>query len=160
MLYDGYTAGGYYKHYGGGAEYICLVRDPEYSYLEQVSDRSRIYSTEYEHADGLNPDLNNYDAPCAVCYVEMAAKAMIPGKMSCPSSWTLEYNGYLMADRDSNPNSKSYACVDGNAEYIQGSDQNTDGSLLYHVTADCDYSFLPCSPYKHLVPITCAVCTK
>ena len=160
MLYDGYTAGGHYNHNGGGAEYICLVRDPEYSYLEQVSHRSRIYSTEYKQVDGLDSNLHNYDAPCAVCYVEMATKVMIPGKLSCPSSWTLEYNGYLMSSRDSNPNSKSYACVDGNAEYLHGSDQNTNGALLYHVTAECASNFLPCEPYKKFVPITCAVCTK
>ena len=137
------------------------MKNPVYSYSEQVSFRSAIYSTEYENVDGLNSNLHNYDAPCAVCYVETATtKLMIPGQLSCHSSWTLEYSGFLMSNRDTHANSKNYVCVDGNAEYIQGSNENRNGALMYHVTADCGYGFLPCNPYQHMVPITCVVCTK
>ena len=129
--------------------------------MKKVYRHSLLYSTEYDHPNGLNPDLHNYDAPCAVCYVKMAAKVMIPGNTECPNSWTMEYNGYLMSNAvgPAYASSKTYVCVDGNAEYIQGSDKNTDGALFFHAVVDCKYSFLPCEPYKHFVPLTCVVCT-
>ena len=43
----------------------------------------------------INPEFN---APCAMCYAStMVAVTMLPAKTHCPSTWTLEYSGYLMS---------------------------------------------------------------
>ena len=65
------------------------------------SIRSRVYGAEYQTFDSTNPfySLRDHDVPCAVCYTaERGDKIMIPAKITCPPSWTREYNGYLMAE--------------------------------------------------------------
>uniref|UniRef100_A0A1X7UZT3 Uncharacterized protein n=1 Tax=Amphimedon queenslandica TaxID=400682 RepID=A0A1X7UZT3_AMPQE len=46
---------------------------------------------------------------------------MIPGKMYCPSGWSFEYNGYLMAEYLDHARSAQCAYVDGNPESVPGS---------------------------------------
>ena len=105
-----------------------------------------------------DPNLQNYDAPCVVCFVPRPNIRMFPAQISCPSGWTLEYSGYLLSNRADYHNSGG-VCIDTNADYLDGSQADTDGELLLFVTASCGDSFLPCGPYKHGLPITCAVCT-
>ena len=50
-------------------------------------------------------------------------------------------------------------CVDGNAESMLGSHEDDNGAELYFAAADCSSSFIPCGPYKHRIPISCAVCS-
>ncbi len=85
---------------------------------------------------------------------------MIPGRASCPSSLQTEYSGYLMSTRSDFGHATDAICVDENAESILGSHENTEGAMLYFAAADCKFSFIPCAPYKHLVPISCAVCSN
>ncbi len=152
--------GGWFTVSGNGAEYICLAEDPDYIYQSTVSQFSLIYSTEYRTQDKVfdNPT-EEYDAPCAVCLAPRSAKMMIPGKASCPNSWTVEYSGYLMSASHTHGSNKNYVCIDGHAKTILGSQDNTEGALLYFVVANCDRSFLPCLPFIKNVPITCVVCT-
>ena len=58
---------------------------------------------------------------------------MIPAKLSCPSSWTEEYEGYLMAERYNHARNAVYERVDKNAETVPGSSSNINGALFYHV---------------------------
>ena len=83
---------------------------------------------------------------------------MIPAKLSCPFSWTEEYEGYLMAERYNHVRNAVYECVDKNAETVPGSAGNINGALFYHVITTC--SGLPCAPYISYKAITCVVCTK
>ena len=83
---------------------------------------------------------------------------MFPAQTSCPNGWTLEYFGYLMSNDAMNHNSGG-VCIDANASYLDGSQEDKDGEILLFVVAGCGASFLPCGPYKYAVPITCAVCT-
>ena len=82
---------------------------------------------------------------------------MIPARVSCPASWTLEYSGYLMTARYIY-HRRSAACVDKDAEVIPGLDANTNGALFYHTEAVC--VGIACPPYDPEKELTCAVCTK
>ena len=84
---------------------------------------------------------------------------MIPARITCPSSWMEEYEGYLMATNNNHKSNVVYECVDKNAETVPGSYANTDGALFYHVVATCGTG-LPCHPYVTNKVITCVVCTK
>ena len=164
MIYDGITASGYHSHTGGGATFVCLVKEPTYMTTETASPMAWMYSTEYEVTGDVFPGLANSDAPCAVCYAERTANVMIPGQPSCPltGEWTYEYSGYLMSSYSANVVNKEYVCVDQYAEALLGSDENNDGAGFIFAVADCTKSFLPCdgSHYIHQVPIPCVVCTK
>ena len=48
-----------------------------------------------------------------VCYSSQhSSKLMIPGRITCPQSWTEEYEGYLMTTRSSHKHNNVYECVD------------------------------------------------
>ncbi len=162
VVYSGFMGSGWFDSTGNGGEYLCLPEDPDYvdQSIIPYGFQSYIYSTEYRTEDLVfsNPT-QLYDAPCAVCLAPRFTKIMIPAKASCPNSWTMEYTGYLMSSSFDNESSKNYVCVDGYAETLFGSQENTKGALLYFVTTICDTSFLPCLPYIKDVPFTCVVCT-
>ena len=55
--------------------------------------------TEFEVVNGIFPGKQEHNVPCAVCYSSIkTVKLMIPARITCPSSWTREYKGYLMAE--------------------------------------------------------------
>ena len=54
-----------------------------------------------------------------------------------------------------NHNSKTFICVDRDAEAASGGVGNQNGGLLYHVEAQ-----LHCPPYVAEKEVTCVVCTK
>ena len=111
-------AGAAHTH-GGSAEYLCLHKQPQFLSTRSGTQEegSYLYGTEYRTSQGpAFANMANHDAPCAVCYAPTRiAKITIPGRISCPPSWTRKYYGYLMADRY-NPNHKSRVplCVDVN----------------------------------------------
>ena len=81
---------------------------------------------------------------------------MITGKYVCPSGWTTEYYGYLMAEAEGHYRSQ-YTCVDVSLTMVRSSNATATLSF-YPVELNCDA--LPCSPYDATKEITCAVCTK
>ena len=156
LVYSGLTAGKWYSYSGAGANYLCLPEDPQYLDTRSGAQRySTIYGTEYEEPLKGQDDSK---APCAVCSTYRSISVMIPAKHTCPSSWTQENRGYLMAERDSY-SSSMYVCVDEAMEALPGSQANTDGALLYHVEAACGYG-LPCPPYDRTKELACVVCTS
>ena len=117
-----------------------------------------LYGAEYETRDGPLSVFNNQNAPCAVCYVSTRGTVlMIPGKTTCPSSWTQEYNGYLMTERYKNHHSM-FECVDQNPDTVRGGTGSIDGALFYFVEATCHG--IACPPYTAGRKLACAVCTK
>jgi len=160
--YSGFVGGSHYTHTGGGGEYICLPNKPKYDKFKDGNQAgSYIYGTEYE-VDSYSPfknNLHNHDVPCVVCYVKSrATQLVIPARNDCPSGWTEEYHGYLMADHYSHKHSTSFICIDREAEFVHGSHASYNGALLYLVEARC--GSLPCLPYVEGRELTCAVCTK
>ena len=83
---------------------------------------------------------------------------MIPARLTCPSSWTWEYYGYLMANHHSYHRTL-YECVDQSPQSVPGSLSDTNGALFYHTEVRCNHG-VPCPPYNAQKEVTCVVCTK
>ena len=162
LVYNGITAGSLWSHVGGGANYLCMPHNPEYGgYWGGIQHHSSIYWTEYETSTGPTYSVHNHNAPCAVCYVSTReTMLMIPARLHCPSSWTIEYTGYLMSTSHNSPHYRTmYECVDGNPDVIPGSAGDSGlAAVFYHIEAACNS--LPCGPYNAEKELTCVVCTK
>ena len=161
LLYEGIAGGSHFTHSGGGANYLCLPKVPQYlsTAVPPDPDRSYLYGAEYESVNNIYPSKHEHNVPCAVCYISTkSTKLMIPAQTTCPKSWTTEYVGYLMAERYDFKRNAVYECVDSNPESIPGSTSNVNGALFYFVQGTC--TGLPCPPYVNNRVITCVVCTK
>ena len=143
-----------------------LPEQPEYStYTAGVqSGRAYLYGAEYQTGIGgdIGPlrSFHDHNVPCAVCYASTRETVvMIPAQITCPSSWTREYYGYLMAEHHSIHHHRStFECVDQSPQSVPGSHANTNGALFYHVEVKCNG--IPCPPYDAQKEVTCVVCTK
>ena len=80
---------------------------------------------------------------------------MLPAKTSCPTSWTEEYEGYLMSERNSHGHPSSFECVDKGQESIPGSHRNSYAAEFFHMEATCNG--LQCPPYNTQKELTCVV---
>ena len=167
LLYAGRVAGSWYTETGGGANYLCLPEQPENSTYTAGSQggRALLYGAEYEtgltEPDEFGPlsSVNDHNVPCAVCYTSTRETVlMIPARLTCPSSWTREYYGYLMASRN-NWSRTMFECVDISPESVPDSTANTHGTVFYHTEVRCGYG-IPCPPYDAVKEVVCAVCTK
>ena len=164
LVYAGGAAGSHYTHRGGGANYLCLPEQPQYStYTAGVQGgRALLYGAEYQTTGGDNGPLRSFhdhNVPCAVCYNSTRETVlMIPARITCPSSWTREYYGYLMAEYHGFHRS-TFECVDHSPQSIPGSATDTDGALFYHTEVKCNRG-IPCPPYDEQKEVTCVVCTK
>ena len=158
LLYSGRAAGSHYYTKGSGSNHLCLPSNPQY--LNYVSGReewrARIYWVEYEQH--WNPNQVDHDVPCSLCYTSArSAKITIPARYTCPSGWTREYYGYLMADYEGYATT-TYECVDVSAESVPRSSRDDDGGLFYFTEGTC--TSINCPPYVNGRELTCVVCTK
>ena len=162
LVYAGRAGGTWYQHKGGAANYLCMPDDPDYlRYSPGVQGYSYMYGAEYQSHHGPLSAVNDHNVPCAMCYASTReAVMMIPAKTRCPSTWTLEYSGYLMAEASawSDHHRTMHECVDKNPDSIPGSISDINGALFYHVEANC--VGMACPPYNPQKELTCAVCTK
>ncbi|KAJ8038532.1 hypothetical protein HOLleu_15982 [Holothuria leucospilota] len=154
---------------GGGANILCLPPDP--SFVNPVDGvggtRAFLFSIEYQLSDYPAWQQNNFhDVPCAVCKATgRFSHVMIPAKQTCPSSeWTLEYRGYLMAERSLSVHHKSmFVCVDHDPKIVSSSSaaDNQNSGRLALVEGKCSTTGggLPCDTYPDGKEFTCAVCT-
>ena len=168
MFVQGIAAGSLYTHSGGGSNYLCMSKDPEWGPKTTAGFQSggHLYGAEYEiHSNDPFSKVNaqsllDNDVPCAVCLVtSRPTKLMIPAKLTCPDGWTKEYSGYLMAEHYTHKGRTTYVCMDNAPEAILGGGANKDGVLFYVIEATCGGS-LPCPYYVEGWEITCVVCTK
>ena len=83
---------------------------------------------------------------------------MLPAKSECPSSWTREYYGYLVASHWSGNYRVQFECLDKDPESVPGSAANINGASILPFEASC--TGLPCPPYDSQKELNCAVCTK
>ena len=91
LVYEGITGGSLYDHSGGGANYVCLPKVPQYMSMHVPPYYSYMHGTEYKNVNGIFPGKHDHNPPCAVCYLPMkTVKLMIPARITCPSSWTIE----------------------------------------------------------------------
>ena len=153
LVYTGRAGGTHYNEQGGAANYLCLPMDPEYNLTSRADRTSPVWGAEY-HTHGSYDN----DAPCAVCHVTTRETVlMIPAKISCPTSWTNEYDGYLMSGYIRHYRTM-FVCVDRAQESIPETGANIDGVLFHQAEADC--TNLPCPPYNNEQQLNCVVCTK
>ena len=163
LVYTGRVGGSYYNHDGGAANYLCMPEDPNYSsYRAGVQGGGPVYGTEFDtgHPSTFGPftRLHNQNVPCAVCSTSTRGRVlMLPAKTQCPSSWTLEYSGYLMTTSHGHRRTM-FECVDRNPEAVPGRASDDNGAFFSHTEANCNG--LPCPPYDPQKELTCAVCTK
>jgi len=163
LVYVGRAGGSDYTQSGGGSNPQCLPLDP--NFLTPISGsqklRALMYGAEYEtltdsssHVHGVH----SLDVPCAVCFAaQRSAVYMIPAKYTCPSGWTREYYGYLMAEYYNHYRTQ-FTCVDTAFKYVPGTSANEDDYLFYFTEGRC--GTLPCQPYDNSRELSCAVCTK
>ena len=165
LMYAGRAAGSHFTDRGGGANYLCLPEQPQYSNYTARTQAgcAYLYGTEYQaggvHLQDSGPlSFGDHNVPCAVCYTSMRGTVlMIPAQITCPSSWTREYYGYLVADNHGNQRTM-FECVDRSPETVPASSADTNGALFYHVEVKCNG--IPCPPYDTQKEVTCVVCTK
>ena len=163
LVYSGRAGGSYWNHTGGGSNPQCLPLDPDF--LTPISGdqhwRGLMYGAEYETVTDSNSYLHgrhNYDVPCAVCHVSnRTAVYMVPAKYTCPTGWTREYYGYLMAEHYEY-HSSQYTCMDAALKPVTGSSASQNGLLFYFVEGRC--GSLPCPPFNNTKELSCAVCTQ
>ena len=164
LVYEGLTAGSHIEHRGGGANYICIANGDDIEYQPEATTSNVgdaiLYGTEYQFNGGQPlADLLQHNAPCAVCEVSSRSKQiMIPGRYTCPDTWTVEYSGWLVSE-DRTHYRTMHICLDKTPETVQGAAANTNGALMFHVEAHCS-SGLPCPNYDQTKELSCVVCTK
>ena len=166
LVYSGRAGGSHFNQGGGGSNPQCLPLDP--NFLAPISGeqqfRALMHGAEYEthtysssHVHGRH----DHEVPCAVCHVSnRTAVYMVPAKYTCPTGWTREYYGYLMADFTHNVHRRShFTCMDTALKPANGSlVTDLDGLDFYFVEGRC--GSLPCSPYDKTRELSCSVCTK
>ena len=124
------------------------------------SARGFLYGVEYETQGSPLRSVHNHDAPCAVCLVKGSIETlMIPGKLSCPQGWRVEYKGYLMSSQSNESHFRTmFECLDQRPQrFIGGAADENDAALFVHVEASCET--LPCPPYRKGREIACVVCS-
>ena len=164
LVYSGRAGGSWYTHSGSGSNPQCLPLDP--NFLRPISGaqsaRALMYGAEYQTHTDSNSHVHGLfenDVPCAVCHVSSrTAVYMVPAKYTCPSGWTREYYGYLMAEYHTGHYRSQYTCVDTAFKSVTGSSADKNGLLFYFVEGRC--GSLPCPPYDNTKELSCAVCTK
>ena len=163
LIYAGRAGGSEHMNQGGGAEKLCLPLDPDYIDSPQSTSAtlfSTLHGAEYQTLNGPHHNLHDHNVPCVVCYASTrAAMIMMPAKTVCPSSWTREYYGYLMTEREHrNHHRSSFDCVDVSPDTVPGGVADTNGALFQYVKSTCNG--LQCPPYVANRVVSCAVCTK
>ena len=168
LVYSGRAGGSYYSHSGGGSNPQCLPLDP--NFLAPISGlqthRALMYGDEYQTHTASNSPVhgrNDLNVPCAVCHVSKVSNRtavyMLPAKYTCPTGWTREYYGYLMAEYyGSDRHRTQYTCIDIAIKPVLGSSAEENGFLFYFAEGRC--GSLPCPPYDNTRELSCAVCTK
>ena len=162
LLYSGRAGGTAYGHVGGAANILCLPNDPQYSrYGSGATGYSPLNGVQYHAASGQPlRSVDYHNIPCAVCYTSSRVTVlMIPAKLTCPTNWTTEYTGYIMANRYNYDGRYLYECIDQAPESVPGLDgDDSNDARFFHVEATCNS--LSCPPYDAEKEVTCVVCTR
>ena len=158
-MYEGIAAGTRYEKSGGGANLLCLPKNPLYhSYNRWRQDYARLGPVEIHPSFSFGAVSWDDNIRCAVCKTYRSTTIMMPATYSCPSGWTLEYWGYLMTSKD-NRHRGEFVCVDSSAQPLPGGRGHTpEAHDLWHVEAYCNV--IPCPPYNDYQELTCAVCSQ
>ena len=164
LVYAGRAAGSKHNVKGGTSDTLCMPETPQYLSTDTTATHvAHLHEVEFETHGTSSTPLNNLveaDMPCAVCHTDTKLSVLtVPAQYTCPNGWSMEYNGYLMAEWERSVNQrKNSLCVDKDAEAVPGSKAATDPAVVYLMRATC--VGLPCPPYNSDMALPCAVCSK
>jgi hypothetical protein len=163
-VYKGWMLTGYYTHMGGPSSIHCGHEAPEYAPGATTSGNNNgaiLYTMEFETSSrgiGAMASWHDREGRCVVCEAQAAMSLMIPMRRTCPSGWTLQYEGYMMGQyHASHQNGSEAICVDINTETNHGQAGDQNGGLLYPLEWDVTASG---TPYTNDAEVSCVVCTK
>ncbi len=161
LIYSGFAGGTSYDQVGSGYQTLCLSSTPNWvDYNDGNHNGALVYGLEFETNSSYGVSTlfsyQNYDARCAVCQVENASTMlMVPGTTICPSGWSQQYWGYLVATHYTHRYSE-FVCLN-NTPTFNGSTANSNGDLWYPTEAElCSLR----APYVQNRELTCSVCTR
>ena len=151
---------------------LCLTNTPSLRRSHGApSAAATVYAAQY-----LNNSIRFDSAPpmpCSVCEVHNTSAVLtVPGSDKCPEGWTVEYNGFIMAQSFRvgsvrNFEESEYICVDDafdssniSTSRLQRNGRDT-ATFMTTVKVDCGQG-IPCgnSNYSSNLSLTCAVCSK
>ncbi|XP_035674501.1 uncharacterized protein LOC118414526 [Branchiostoma floridae] len=162
-VYSGVAGGTWYAQTGGGTNYLCLPKNPQWGKYQDgfQGGTAWMYGAEYQiEADVPFGDrsMNDQNVVCSVCHTDHNSVLMIPARKTCPAGWYPEYDGYLMANYRYHAGSKEFVCMDKQPQAAHSGHTNQNGALFYPTEAYC--GSLPCPPYVQGRELTCVVCVK
>lgn len=162
-IYSGWMAGAYYSHHGSGYNTLCMGTNAEYNVFDAGNqDGALLYRAETQFSgyfDGYLNYMQDRDIACAVCESPDAATLMVPGRISCPGDFRLQYYGWLTSNHYTHNGPQDFICLDFYPEAIPaGSAGNEDGMLLYPVETNGPPSGIAWG-YRNDREVPCAVCT-
>jgi len=163
LVYSGVAGGSEHLDQGGASNPLCLPLNPDdpAPLNNMFAHTAGLHGSEYESVFLRN---HNHQVLCAVCYVSGRSTVhMYPAKTKCPSDWSAEYGGYLMAARPDQRRTQ-FTCVDSQLKAVSESPvRDNNGYLFFFVRASCNSrTSLPCGngQYANGKLISCTVCTK
>lgn len=175
-LYTGIVAGSNYNYRGGGAEFLCVNREPDES--TRITDNGArsndaLYGAQYyfpgdktnnkpfSHRNNGDRNIHGYNPPCAVCYrKDRSVQVMIPGKSFCTSAgMTTEYAGFLVSAGLNTWHRAGYICLDEAPEVLGGGTVLTTASRLAILRSGNNTSSIS-PPYGKIDAVYCTICTK
>ena len=159
QVYNGTAGGSYWNQKGGAVNIVCMPNNPEHgAYGSGVQGDSHMGGAAI-NIRSSQPMYNivGQNLFCAVCLVKTRNTVLtIPGRVSCPANWTLEYSGYLVAGLYVE-HRNMFECVDSNPETGGKGGGFNNKVAFYLVEPICDR--LGCPPYSAEKELTCAVCS-
>ena len=134
------VAGSLFTHEGAAVDPLCLPHDPQYlkfqpGYQNWVS----LYGAEYQTHHTPLDHSHDRNVPCALCQAYgRISKIMIPSHYECPSGWTRECYGYLMAGYYDHKAATQFTCIDRSLEpieVVEGILMESSFTQLKHIVA-------------------------
>ena len=162
LVYYGFTAG--FQAATSATTFSCLPLSVEHiSYYDpaesQYTNSSQVQFVNVTEYRTFIPNRNNYASYCALCKVEGRNTIQIlPATDTCiDSSWTKEYNGYLMTDNLAT----TFTCVDKKMQPVTGTREPGDTApKLRHVAVPHHLGEGLPNEYQPNKVLSCVVCSK
>jgi len=102
--------------------------------------------------------LNNRGSTCSMCEVKGAQQlVMIPAKLTCPSGWTMQYNGWLMSFVSYQTSYDDFICVD---QFVDGNGAGGGTRYSLNPVAALGVPWSNQAPKSYLRELQCVVCYK
>lgn len=158
-IYSHRAAGAHYQHSGGGIGFLCLHPTPQWLHSTTTdSSSAQLYQVEYETSPwSWMASLQNYEMACAVCGTSTSSNqtVTISGRTSCPSGFTMNYNGYLAGSYYTHYRAETF-CLDASPVRV-GTSSNENGALVY-LSETWSGTHVFSSNYKAFYEVACVSC--